>query len=292
MKNNKSKITKAHGKYPCNARIDVDYTKSKPKIRFSYPKNGKTAKQQSESQHTINIFSLVLLGIVVLLIYLPITSLYSNSDYPSECRTEFNQYNTSTYLYTEVTINNISSNRTLNNSYNRIYGVKIICDTGEYELSFDRLNDIATKAGFNKKDSIKDATDILKLQLALIGLIFVVWFYLNKLVVKYILKQRWYQKWFPVHQAKTSRTKYYKRFYPKDLDNNMAIIPSFSNVILDYTTEGEFSDKLEKIKIREHNTVKIKKGKKQKKKVNVFKWSAKFFFKDKPKTGYLEVIYV
>ena len=77
----------------------------------------------------------------------------------------------------------------------------------------------------------------------------------------------------------------------------MVIIPNFKNVILDYKTSGDFNKYLKNIKIREHSWYTMKKDKKNKelrkskKKVDVYSWSAKFFFEKAPKTGYLEVIY-
>ncbi|KKK78811.1 hypothetical protein LCGC14_2839810, partial [marine sediment metagenome] len=75
----------------------------------------------------------------------------------------------------------------------------------------------------------------------------------------------------------------YKIF--KDLLENVLVIPSFSNVELDYKTKGEFSKYLVKIKIREHRNrkINIKSKKIGKEKMEICKWYAIFYFKQKPR---------
>ena len=62
---------------------------------------------------------------------------------------------------------------------------------------------------------------------------------------------------------------------------------------MDYKTEGDFSKQLVKIKIREYRERKINTRSKKvsKEKIDKFKWYTVFYFKDKPKNGYLEVMY-
>jgi len=122
--------------------------------------------------------------------------------------------------------------------------------------------------------------------------ILVLWF-INLWITDWLLKSKWYHKWLPKHNAGgKNRKKQYYKFYPKDVQENVVIIPSFKNVELIYKTKGEFSKNLQKIKIREQRYYDYKKGKK-KGKVHVenYKWYAMFFFSSPPKDGWLEVIY-
>jgi hypothetical protein len=117
---------------------------------------------------------------------------------------------------------------------------------------------------------------------------------INRLLTRFLVKQKWYQKWLPKHNAEgwlKRRRKKYVKFLPEDVENNMVEIPLFSNVELDYKTDGDFSDKLERIKIREHQYNNYKKGKMGKRQIKLGKWYARFYFKTKPKNGYIEVIF-
>ncbi len=61
----------------------------------------------------------------------------------------------------------------------------------------------------------------------------------------------------------------------------------FSNVGLDYEAEKEFSKYLTRVQIKEHDFNMLTRTKK--KKPNIYLWKATFYFKQKPKTGKLEV---
>lgn len=302
MKEKKEPKQSKSGGYPANARVDVDYTQDKPKIKFSFPKNGKTPEQQAKSQHMSNPISLILLAIILygttIFVYLPLFDF--GIDYPDNCEISWNQINTSMYFQGLGIVNGeVVSNISTNTSTSKIYGANITCGEEITYLYFDKgkkslaeYGEKNLKIDYFKGKSNGEVWSEALFELACLWIGFVIWLVINKFIIlKYLLNAKWYQKWFPKSQAKGG-TKYYKRFYPKDLENNLAIIPRFKNVVLEYKAHGDFSKQLERVKIREDQYNKMKKGKPEKKKtVELFKWSAIFSFKNKPKNGYLEVVY-
>ena len=84
-------------------------------------------------------------------------------------------------------------------------------------------------------------------------------------------------------------------------------MPIFDNIILNYKATQDFSRYLELFEIREHNfkyyykrrkrkklTEKQKKRRAKRKKsrqLNEYLWYARFYFKQKPKKGYIEILY-
>lgn len=75
-----------------------------------------------------------------------------------------------------------------------------------------------------------------------------------------------------------------------------AIIPIIKNKIpkIRFNATKEFSKYLIEFEIREHNyhSFKYQKmGKKKQRVKNEFLWYARWYFKEKPETGFLEVIY-
>lgn len=275
-----------HGTWPANARVDVDYSKGKPKIKFDYPENGDSAKKQADKQNRFGPHSFILIIIMLCFIYYPLIQ-YDYVSYPSECNFSEDSYESNFSL-----INHLTGNES-NIAYKSIYGYNITCGNETYKIKFNTLSrPITLPAGF-----ISDSTttkDLIKYFCLWFILPIILFFIVNRLVTKYLIRQKWYQKWLPKHQAEGwlgKKTKKYIKFTPEDVENNMVEIPMFNNVELDYKTDGEFSDKLERIRIREHQYYKYKKGKVGKKKVELYKWYARFYFKDKPKTGSMEIIF-
>lgn len=286
-------MIKKEGEHLVNARIDVDYSKGKPKIKFDYPM--KDVKKEATKQGRSTI---ILMAIWIIIGLIPFFYIYSISsyqiDYPSNC----GNFSLDKFQYNKFVNVTGDVNYTLNISHSEIYGFNLTCDNKTHIFEFNKYKDIGTFRKFNEKiDRKKHIPEF----------ILMTWFYLsiivaailNNLLTKWLVKQKWYQKWFPKAQAegilfKRRRKKYYK-FEPKDVENNQVDIPSFSNVELDYKTTGEFSDYLKSIRIREHKHypyTKTKDGFKLKKiKRDNFKWSAKFIFSKPPKTGSLEVVY-
>jgi len=282
-------MVEKHGTWPANARVDVDYSKGKPKIKFTYPKNGDSAKKQSIRQNRAGTHTILLAIILLCFIYFPLViPIINYESFPSECNVTERLYETNMTL-----INHITGNET-HLEYKRIYGYNITCGNETYKISFNneiRLGNIKF-TGFNNSDT--HTKEVLIYFLIWIIIPIILFFITNSLLTRLLIKQKWYQKWLPKHQAEGwigRKNKKYIKFLPEDVENNMVEIPLFNNVELDYKTEGDFLKKLEKIKIREHQYNKYKKGKIGKKKIELYKWYARFYFKEKPKDGFIEVIF-
>jgi len=282
-------MVEKHGKYPANARVDVDYSKGKPKIKFSYPPSKKGIKKETISQHSFGIHT----GIIVFILYLCfgwlVTMDIGNQDYPTNCVVQLNKHYINTSVYVDIDGFNI----TKSNHSKWVSGANFTCDNGFYEVYFSKQNSINYEGGFLGKSKRKGLliTEVLLSMMWLFGLI---GYCLNKIVTKILVNSKKYQRWFPEHQANgfiSKRFKRYIKFKPKDVENNMVEIPLFSNVELDYKTTGDFDKYLERIKIREHQYNKYKKGKIGKKKIEIFKWYARFYFKKTPKNGHMEVVF-
>jgi len=66
-------MVEEHGTYPANARVDVDYSKGKPKIKFTYPNNGDSAKKQAKKQNRVGPHTIILIIITICFIYYPLS---------------------------------------------------------------------------------------------------------------------------------------------------------------------------------------------------------------------------
>ena len=284
------------GKYPANARVDVDYRGKKPKIKFSYPRNGDSPKKQAYKQHNVGLHTLILLfPFYVVFTLLTAFPILPPLEYPESCTftPETHYINYSTYLDVD------GINITKNKYHKWIEKVNIICDNGFYQIKFNKDNYLLYQPSFVSPTQERFGIGGNLLVLLSICWLFGLGFYLsNKGVTKLLLKSKWYQKWFPKNQAERTfffkrKKKKYKKFKPKDVENNMVEIPYFKNIELDYNTTGDFDKYLERIKIHEHsyNNYDAKKKKPGKKQVKIFKWYARFYFKQKPNTGHMEVIF-
>jgi len=276
-------MVKKEGKIPCNARIDVDYTGDKPKVKFGY--TSKHPKKDAEKQARLSS-SWFLIWIIICIPFLIFSFMDgSYESYPTECG------NLSVNISNHIVLDP-------DDNYFSVYGFNLTCDNQTRVFKFNNEKTSGISPHFY--ETFPDA----KNELMFIGISFFypflalfIAFFLNSLLTKYLVNKKWFQKWLPKAMAdgkifKTKIKKYYK-FKPKDVLERVIIIPQFSNIELDYKTKGDFSKYLEKIKIREYRsrkiTVKTKKLKKLK--VDPFTWYAIFYFSKKPRDGYLEVIY-
>ncbi len=285
-------MVEKHGTWPANARVDVDYSNGKPKIKFTYPENGDSAKKQARKQNGNGLHTFILIIILVLVIYFPffLNGYEIGINYPEECSVSLDEHYLNLSWYTESD----GVNTTLNKYRTWVKGANFTCDNETYLVKFSDgdMQGYGQFNGFYNADIHTKESLIIILRFILLPII--IFFILNRLITNFLIKQKWYQKWLPKYQAEgflKRKKKKYIKFLPEDIENNMVEIPLFKNVELDYKTDGDFSDKLERIKIREHQHNEYKKGKVGKKKVEIFKWYARFYFKTKPKNGYLEVIF-
>jgi hypothetical protein len=106
-------------------------------------------------------------------------------------------------------------------------------------------------------------------------------------------------KWFPklgYWSAKIITGTKEKIFTKEDISENKVIIPSFSNVFLDYKTSGDFNKFLQKIEILEmpfdYKTRRFWLPFLSKKEKNDYKFRAVFYFSQKPMEGSLNVEFI
>ena len=106
--------------------------------------------------------------------------------------------------------------------------------------------------------------------------------------------KKFWDKMYPSHQARTQKKKI-ALFYPKDIKYDYELgyyceIPVFSNIVCNYEATGEFSKYLYLFEIQEHK-FKYQTASIGASDINEWLWYARFYLKEKPKTGTLEVIF-
>lgn len=290
-------MIKKEGKFPVNARVDIDYSGKTPKIKFGYTSNN--PKKDAMKQHRTGIHTIIIFLILYFAIgYLAVWGVIEG-DYPEQCSIEFNKINKTSNISIDIDSGESYRAIIINSTYKKVVtGANITCDGETYPIRFKKDIGIFSLAtgdtkGFYHKVGDSSSGLISTLYIPSILFLFIVFgYYLNKLVTYLLLKSKRYRKGFPRFNAKIIRSRKYMKFKPEDVENNIVEIPSFSNVELDYKTKGDFSKQLQKIKIREHTHYRYKKGKKYGKlKRDICKWYARFFFKETPKDGHLEVVY-
>lgn len=321
---NKKKPKSTHfGALPINARINISYKNpEKPVIRFGYP-HKKEQQKQGLADHGFH--SLIFLVIFVLIscgLYLFIYSQITEQiPYPQNCSVNFTYTNTyqglvngSVYYKSNKTIkgNQIFDNSSFGGTgiYNRtLNGMNVSCDNFNQSFAIERLKFkynnpilITISEIFSEKFipgfryNISPTTAFNSFSIMITALAFYalamgwmfLFLFLDKYIGRFLLKFKWYQKFFPKFNALGGKS-YYKII--KEVPANKIVeLPLFKNVFLDYKAKGEFSKYLERVEIREHPFSKgiFKKGKLYKKKGNNYMiWYAKFYFKEIPKTGEL-----
>ncbi len=291
-------MIKKEGKYLANARVDVDYSKGKPKVKFSYP--GKNPKRDSLFQG-VNMFIYFTSAFLLILIPSIVFSIsndfiHNNYESPSNCsKVIFEEIN----YYSQI---NISGNIDFyfNETINNVNGFNLTCDnqTAYYRWSEESNNFYESTRKYKElSEENRKRTRNKTIMMIYIAVMLILILPINMLSTKILSKYKWYRVWTPKVNANgliiKKRISKYKKFTSKDLVENIAIIPNFGNVVLEYKTEGDFSKYLDKIKIREYRTrtINTKTKKIGKEKVDKFKWYAVFYFKQKPIKGHLEVIY-
>jgi len=288
-------MIKKEGKIPVNARVDIDYSGKTPKIKFGYTSNN--PKKDAMKQHSWGLHTLILVLIFYFAFGFFATQSVIKGDYPESCSVEFNKIDETLNYSIDFERGESYKTTIINRTYKKVItGANITCDGKIYPIKFRKDISLILLAseekGFYHEYSERISSFMVILYLFSILFLFIIAFiYLNKLVTYLLLKSKKYQKGFPKFNARIIKSRKYMKFRPRDVENNMVEIPSFSNVELNYKTHGDFSEQLQRLKIREHTHYKYKKGRKGKLKRDEFKWYARFFFKETPKDGYLEVVY-
>ena len=122
--------------------------------------------------------------------------------------------------------------------------------------------------------------------------VYMVWLYVLPLLVCYVLAldKELFSRVLPrlsVFVTKVGSRAKFVEFIPSDVEDNKVMIPSFSNVFLDYKATEDFSRYFDRLEILELPFSFYKS--KRRKVRNDFFFSAVFYFSKKPKTGSLEV---
>jgi len=277
----KNKMEKKEGKYPINARISVDYSKGKPKIKFGYPRNPK--KDVINQNAGTGIFIIPLLIIFVLLPYLYIGLPVNIETTPlHNCSAEFG-YNNSLDNITIICAEDSFNINYLSSTYDSKLDDLLFYETDALEM--DRHSPM---------EDLPKVFQIIFMVLIAFSFIFLILFcfIIDKFLAKYYTKWKWYQKLQPRFQSKLGKRAYYAKFKPGDIKEGKIEIPLFRNVKLQYKTSKGMSNELLRLDIMEHDFMeKVLKGKKpdKKSKKQPWLWKTTFTFKDKPKDGILEV---
>ena len=257
-----------NGNSPKNARIKIDYSKTKPKVTFSYP----SKDHQVEGSMFFTIFIIWCLINTPLLVYLSAKNEISSVEeekYINEVN--LSNYNLSNY---ESFLEYTKDSNILNNTFNIINNP-------------------------DKSAEVKEAFERLKFPLfLLVYLFFVPWilFYLP-------FKKKW-QRVYPKFQGWKEKKKI-TTLNSKDIKQENKLyyceLPIFSNIILDYKATEDFSKYLNLFEIKEHKFKyyykkrrklnKKRKERRKKEELNEWLWYARFYFKQKPTKGKITIIY-
>jgi hypothetical protein len=268
------------GKIPVNARVNIDYTGKEPKVKFGYP--SKNAVEQN--YELVFPFVIIIMFAVFLLInYYGLPFIETHEKFPSSC--EF------TNFYEDNLIKNVSffCDNGLNKTIKFTEQVRYI---NPYLKDFIEFGEVDGYEVVDKKYSVKtNAVAALLFLSAIVFFVFVLPALLAKPITKILVKNKLFQEKIPDIQ-KVLSGRGYLAVFKKVPDNLIIEIPLFRNVQLDYHATKEFSKHLLKVEIREHPFWRvIKKKGRLKKKRNVTYWYAKFYFKEKPRSGKLEVLF-
>ncbi len=278
------------GKIPVTTRVDVDYSEGKPKIKFGYTKKNpkKEACKENFGGYSFMILFLIWYLSMAILISYPMLEM----EYPEECNVKLNEG----YVNVSIIVDSYEDGEEYNSSISTykkfVKGADFECNNGNFSVYFERNYEFLSldSTGFYHVYSGDNKKFYLLTLIAVSS--FALIFFINKVIVKWLIKQKWYQEWIPKNQAggKWRKKKYYK-YLSKDVLDNVIVIPYFKNVELTYNTSGDFSRELNKIRIREYRYYDYRKGKKRKLRIKNTEWYAIFSFKKTPKIGYLEVFY-
>ena len=245
--------------YYGKARISIDYSQEKPKIKFEAPENSERSKAAS-----------------IILIILYTASFFALSFYALEF---FGTKGHITDITNKYTFYPDSKNSTSVNT--TVYfsdGINISYSSYFYANRFSLW-------GF-KSDTV-DGYMSLYHEPYKIVIIFIICF------IPAIILYLFFRK--NIHSNTTKfKPAFWMQFKPESLVQDssngkwMAKLNIFENDVVEFDTEGEFDDYLEGIKINEYPVYEIKRKKETDKKSYKF-WHAEFIFSQKPKIGWIKM---
>lgn len=245
-----------NGEIPQNARININYRGKKPKVSFKYPVDKKNSKTVMSMFYYF--FALGLLLSVPGLFYYGLEDSINN-DFDETRLREFSECVAKHPIETLTDFNNV-----------------------KFEICKEH------KLWNNGRLALRSLLDLF---LTLLPLILT--------MIVYFSKRKYWDSKYPDFAAWTS-TKKYRRFTKTDLqekDGRVFIeLPIFNNVVCDFEATKEFSKYMEEFDITEYKFKYYKKRKcrltkKKKRFSNETLFYARWYFKSKPKDGYIEVIF-
>ena len=247
-----------------NARINIDYSKNKPNVKFSYP----------SKKYGTNGSAFFLIFILFFAMFAVIGNIYIR-EFKDE-RIGHRYYDG--YILVQIeqcAIDNYIHNP--NMTYNEL---DKICLSYGYTTYEPLINLISFDSDF---------------------MIFFIYPFICTFIVYFPFRKQW-KRTYPKMMGSMGSKKL-KYFKPKDVkcdkEGYYVEIPLFKNVILDYKASFDFAKYLRMLDIHEHEfkyyvskRFKKKHPKSYKKQeLNDKLWYARFYFKDKPKKGNMEVLF-
>jgi hypothetical protein len=256
IKNKRTGKTNFNGNTSMNARINIDYTKEKPSVKFSYPNSKKQFKGSM-------LPYLICVSYMLCIIIFQIAELY-----PINAEVEVGWGNTNKFL---ICVVNNSENTEMMNNYTLMY------------------NTCYPQGKLTKEDEA-----LLRRVFFLGPIIFslLIYYPFKKKWMKFYPKFNSFissKGKYIVFTGEDVRFDEFKKTYYCE-------VPQFKNVLIDYETSKDFSRLLTNFEIKEHKfksvyASSLKKAERKKKKVNEWDWYARFYFSDKPINGELKVLY-
>jgi len=271
-------MKKFNGNCTKNARIKIDYSGKKPNVTFSYP--------SKKHGHEGNMFPFICL--VWFIIFAILFSINQTIETAYDIGKTNSNNSTNGILYFNGTVYNVST-------YNGC--VDYMVDKTKQSCSIiTSSNYISISTNQKIRDELKvQYTSLFFILLGLLG---------PPCLIYFPFKKKW-QNIYPVWQAKGKKK--YSVFKVEDIKYTKEYgyyceLSVFSNIVLNYDAKKEFGKYLNFIEIEEHkfkyweDKPKKKMTKKQKENrikrmLNDWIWYARFYFKKKPTTGQLEVLY-
>jgi len=261
------------GDFPINSRIKISYDKDgKADVKFDYPHKDYQVKNLWKAS-SIFLPAFLLSILIFIIVYFLILS--KPLEYPQHC-----------------SVSPVEDNQT-----NKVYSIIAACTLNDGSIEgyfFKWKRDIFFDQSFEREEL--GTSFFYPLRILLIALLsYVIILFLTYLIAKFLARLFGHTKLGNKIYPDYNRIIHNKNWYsevttcPK---NKIIELPLFTNIYMDYETDGEFSDFLESVEIVEHDFKYIKKNKRKRAvetKPNVYLWKAIFKFKEVPKTGYLRI---
>jgi hypothetical protein len=237
-----------------NARIKIDYSGVRPDVKFSYPDR---KRQYSASM----FYPLQRISLIILLLIYTIGTLFFN-------------YSPGIFMTTEESIENM--------------------------MKCAAQNSIETLFDYNNVRYETCAILHYSREKALTLLFIILFFWLLLPAIVYFPFKNHWSNIYPRYQAFWAKKKW-KKFTMKDIRRDLngkyfCEIPLFENILLNYNATEDFSKYLDFFEIEEHkfqyyNKKKFRGDKRRRRPVNEWLWYARFYFRQRPQKGRLEVTF-